>query len=77
MPFLPRGEVPPTVAMRNAFGDNFFYILYFQEPGVAEMEFDADPRGILSRLYVSPNAPRETPAVTDPKRAASLKPLVD
>src|SRR5215470_9081213 len=39
-------------------------------PGAAEEEFDADPRGILSRLYVSPGAPREAPAVTDPKRAA-------
>ena len=51
-------------------GDNFYYILYFQEPGVAEKEFDADPRGILSRLYLSPDSPREAPAITDPKRAA-------
>jgi pimeloyl-ACP methyl ester carboxylesterase len=56
--------------LRKTHGDNFFYILYFQEPGAAEKEFDADPRGILSRLYVSPGAPREAPAVTDPKRVA-------
>jgi pimeloyl-ACP methyl ester carboxylesterase len=47
-----------------------YYILYFQEPGVAEKEFDADPRAILSRLYLSPDSPREAPQVTDPKRAA-------
>ncbi len=56
--------------LKKAYGDNFFYILYFQEPGVAEKEFDADPRGILSRLYLSPGSPREAPTVTDPRRAA-------
>ena len=37
---------------------------------MAEQEFDADPRAILSRLYVSPHSPREAAVVTDPKRAA-------
>ena len=57
-------------SLKKVHGDNFFYILYFQEPGVAEKEFDADPRGIISRLYLSPGAPREAPVVTDSKRAA-------
>jgi pimeloyl-ACP methyl ester carboxylesterase len=57
-------------SLRQAMGENFYYILYFQEPGVAEQEFDADPRGILSRLYLSPDSPREAPSVTNPKRAA-------
>lgn len=66
------GRPPQSLvqSLKAAFGDNFFYILYFQEPGVAEKEFDADPRGILSRLYLSPDSPREKPEVTDPKRAA-------
>ena len=42
----------------------------FQEPGVAEREFDADPRAILSRLYLSADSPRAAPQITDPKRAA-------
>ena len=70
---VPYGGRPPesiVETLRKTHGDNFFYILYFQEPGAAEEEFDADPRGILSRLYVSPGAPRDAPAVTDPKRAA-------
>ena len=33
VPFLPRGERPPIEAMRFVFADNFFYIVYFQEPG--------------------------------------------
>lgn len=70
VPYGGRGALPPTQALRSALGDNFYYILYFQEPGVAEREFDADPRGILSRLYLSPDSPRAPPTVTDPKRAA-------
>jgi pimeloyl-ACP methyl ester carboxylesterase len=38
--------------------------------GVAEKEYDSDPAGILSRLYLSPDSPRHAPEVTDPKRAA-------
>ena len=56
---------------REAFGDNFFYILYHNEPGgVAEAEYDSDPRGLISRLYLSPNSPREAPTITDPLRSA-------
>ncbi|MFV0526459.1 MAG: alpha/beta fold hydrolase [Acidimicrobiales bacterium] len=38
---------PPVEVFRALHGDRFFYILYFQEPGVAEAEFDADPEGFL------------------------------
>jgi pimeloyl-ACP methyl ester carboxylesterase len=70
VPYGGRGPESPIDSWKKAYGDNFFYILYFQEPGVAEKEFDADPRAILSRLYLSPDSPREAPTVTDPKRAA-------
>lgn len=70
VPYSGRGTQSLVQTLRQSIGDNFFYILYFQEPGVAEKEFDADPRGILSRLYLSPDSPRERPVVTDPKRAA-------
>lgn len=70
VPYNGRGPVSLVEGLRRSLGDNFFYILYFQEPGVAEKEFDADPRGILSRLYLSPGSPREAPQITDPKRAA-------
>ena len=52
VPYTGRQQAPPTEGMRAAQGDSFFYILYFQEPGVAEAEFDADPRGFLQRVYV-------------------------
>jgi pimeloyl-ACP methyl ester carboxylesterase len=70
VPYGGRAATSPLESMKKTYGGNFFYILYFQEPGVAEKEFDADPRGFLSRLYLSPDSPREAPAVTDPKRAA-------
>ena len=70
VPYGGRAQVSPLATMKKTYGDNFYYILYFQEPGVAEKEFDADPRGFLSRLYLSPSSPREAPIVTDPKRVA-------
>ncbi len=65
-----RGATQPMDAMRKGYGENFYYILYHQEPGVAEAEYDADPRGLLSRLYASVDAPRDPPTITDPKRSA-------
>ena len=70
VPYGGRPAVSPIDSWRKVYGENFFYILYFQEPGVAEAEFDRDPRGILSRLYLSPDSPREPPAVTDRLRSA-------
>lgn len=70
VPYSGRGPRSIVDTLRAVHGENFNYILYFQEPGVAEKEFDADPRAILSRLYLSPDSPREAPAVQEPKRAA-------
>ncbi len=50
VPPLPRSHVAPTTAWRKMFGENFFYILYFQEPGVADAELDADPARTMRRL---------------------------
>ena len=40
----------PTDVFRFLHGDRFFYILYFQQPGVAEAELDADPAGFLRAI---------------------------
>ena len=74
VPFGGPGPTSPIDNMRRQYGDNFYYILYFQEldadgNGVADAEFDADPRGILSRLYLT-GATRNPPEVTDPLRSA-------
>ncbi len=65
VPFSGRPSMSPLEFWKKRFGDRFFYILYHQQPGVAEKEYDADPYGILSRLYQSPDAPREEPEITD------------
>jgi len=70
VPYGGRASVSPLETMKKTFGDDFYYILYFQEPGVAEAEFDKNPRAILSRLYLSPDSPREPAEITDRKRAA-------
>lgn len=50
VPPIPRASAPPTQIWRTIFGDNFFYILYFQEPGVADAALNADVRSSLQRM---------------------------
>ena len=51
VPFRPRGTAPPTSVMPRT-ADAQFYQLYFQEPGVAEAEFERDPRvTVRNMLY--------------------------
>jgi pimeloyl-ACP methyl ester carboxylesterase len=59
VPFRPRGTARPTTVMPQT-DDAVFYQLYFQEPGVAEAEFERDPRLTLHSLlyWGSGDAPR-------------------
>jgi pimeloyl-ACP methyl ester carboxylesterase len=50
VPYLPRGPVSPVTMMRQVFGDSFFYILYFQEPGVADANLGADARRTMTGM---------------------------
>lgn len=63
VPFLPRtwSDPRPTDARRVIAGDGEFYQLYFQDPGRAEAELDADIRRSLTMfLYAaSGDAPPE------------------
>jgi pimeloyl-ACP methyl ester carboxylesterase len=53
VPFTPRAEHAPMATMRAMFKDMFFYQLYFQQPGVAEAEFEKDIRQALRKfLYL-------------------------
>jgi pimeloyl-ACP methyl ester carboxylesterase len=52
VPFSPRSPVQPMPAMRELFKGQFFYQLYFQEPGVAEAEFEKDIRTALKKFLV-------------------------
>ncbi len=64
VPYLPRvwGELRPTDAMRTIGGDaGEFYQLYFQDPGRAEADLEADVRRSLTILSytLSGDAPPE------------------
>jgi pimeloyl-ACP methyl ester carboxylesterase len=50
VPVTPRSRVAPTKAWRKRFGEYFFYILYFQEPGVADAELNGDPARTMRRM---------------------------
>jgi pimeloyl-ACP methyl ester carboxylesterase len=50
-PFLPRPPVKPTDLFRAMAAGKFHYILYFQEPGVAEAELEAGVRRTLRGFY--------------------------
>ncbi len=71
VPYSGRPPQSPMESWREAFADNFYYILYHNEPGgVAEAEYDSDPYGLISRLYLSPDSPRQAAMITDPLRTA-------
>lgn len=59
VPYFARGPMPPTQMLKAIFQNNFFYMLYFQEPGVAEEEFEADVRSSMLKFmyYASGDAP--------------------
>ncbi len=52
VPFSPRAEQRPMETMRRVNQGRFFYQLYFQSPGIAEAEFEADLRTALKRFLV-------------------------
>jgi pimeloyl-ACP methyl ester carboxylesterase len=70
VPHLGRPDDSPLRIWKKRHGDDFYYILYHQRPGVAEAEYEADPEGLLRMLYASPDSPREAPTVADPHRGA-------
>jgi len=50
VPNVPRPPTPPIVMLRQLFADNFFYMVYFQEPGVADADLGRDPAVTMRRL---------------------------
>jgi pimeloyl-ACP methyl ester carboxylesterase len=52
VPFRPRGSRPPVSALRALIGEGH-YMVYFQQPGVADAELNADPRRTLRMLLYS------------------------
>ena len=62
VPYTGRAPMPPLELFRALAGDRFFYVLYFQEPGVAERELEQDVRDTMSRfLYAASGDVTEDP----------------
>ena len=53
VPALPRLPMSPLALMKAAAGERFMYILYFQEPGKAERELEADARRTMRMMLYS------------------------
>jgi pimeloyl-ACP methyl ester carboxylesterase len=51
VPFAPRAPAPPIELMRRGLGEDF-YIVWFQEPGVAEQALSRDVRRTLATTRV-------------------------
>jgi pimeloyl-ACP methyl ester carboxylesterase len=73
-----RGQVG-AFTRQERFGDRFWYIVYFQRPGVAEAELEADIRKSLRMIYfaLSGNAPEGLWFVQKPATARFLDGLID
>jgi pimeloyl-ACP methyl ester carboxylesterase len=56
VPHTGRGPAPRIELFRKVYKDRFFYQLYFQTPGVAEAELEADVRTSLRKIYYSASA---------------------
>ena len=48
---------PPTQLMKMAYGDRFFYILYFQPTGPAEAELEADTERTMAGILYGASGP--------------------
>ncbi|MEY2469697.1 MAG: hypothetical protein QOF21_2395, partial [Actinomycetota bacterium] len=67
VPHGPRSPHRPTDAMKHIYGDHFFYVLYFQQPGVADAELMRDVRYSLRAFIwtISGEAPDGTYRMQD------------
>jgi len=79
VPYAPRGKVSSLELWRRIYAGRFFYQLYFQQPGVAEAEFEADIRTALRKLYYagSGDFPRGLFRADKPANARMLDDLPD
>lgn len=66
VPFRPRSAAPPLSLLRKA-GLHDHYWLYFQQEGVAEAEFERDPRAALRRIFTGLSG-EGSPLIVQPGR---------
>lgn len=64
VPFSPRPDVSPMKTMKAMFKDMFFYQMYFQEPGVAEAELEANIEVSLRKFFYLASGNKEATEFT-------------
>jgi pimeloyl-ACP methyl ester carboxylesterase len=52
VPYRPRGSSAPIATLRRTLGESF-YMVYFQQPGVADAELSRDPAATFRKLLYS------------------------
>jgi pimeloyl-ACP methyl ester carboxylesterase len=56
VPFIPRPSRPPVANFDAQHPDTFFYISYFQQPGVADTDLGRDPAMTVTRVMLALSA---------------------
>jgi pimeloyl-ACP methyl ester carboxylesterase len=78
VPYLGRGQMPSVDMFRNIYKDQFFYQLYFQEPGVAELNWTDVLTSLRKIYYSSSGEAQKAKVVTEnPTGSGLLDRLVD
>jgi pimeloyl-ACP methyl ester carboxylesterase len=63
VPFVPRSQMPPIQIWKQVFTDTWFYILYFQEPGVADEDLGRDAHTTMRRFLCGVSTAGEASAM--------------
>jgi pimeloyl-ACP methyl ester carboxylesterase len=77
VPHLGRGTQPALEVYKQLYKDKFFYQIYFQTPGVAEAELEADLPATLRRTYYNASGASDLPRVPKKPDAKFLDGMVD
>lgn len=79
VPYLPASPGDPMELWDAVYAGRFFYMKYFQEPGVAEAAFEADLSVALRKIYfaASADAPEGLWSSEQPEDVAMLDFLID
>ena len=79
VPYTGPGPAPFIDVVKQLYKDKFFYQIYFQEPGVAEAELEADVRRSLRKIYywISGEGLQAAPPRSKPADAKLLDGMAD
>ncbi len=72
----PQGESTPVASLRSAYGDHF-YIVHFQQPGVADADMARDPRAFFRGILYSGSGDGPGWSATIPKSGRILDSLTE